>query len=181
MPRPVALTGTPGTGKSTVAERLGGAVRVVEVAELARRHGSARGRGRAVEVDMAHLSRRLRRPGALDGVDLIVGHLAHLLPVREAIVLRCHPLRLVERLRGAHRGSASDRHENFVCEATDVVLWEAIGTRRTVFEIDTTARDPDAVARRVRRRLRAGGPSRVGTVDWLADPRVTAHLLGPVR
>ncbi len=180
MPRPVALTGTPGTGKSTVGDRLRRRLRVVEVAELAREHGAARGSGRHVEVDLTRLNRSLRRPGALDGVDLVVGHLAHLLPVGEAIVLRCHPVELLGRLRRARRGTATDRHENFVCEATDVVLLEALDLRPSVFEIDTTARPVETVVREVRRRLAAGGPSRVGIVDWLADPRVTRHLLGRV-
>jgi len=181
MPPAVALTGTPGTGKSSVGDRLRGELRVVEVSDLARRHGAARGRGRHVAVDLARLRRSLRRPGALDDVDLVVGHLAHLLPVSEAIVLRCRPVELVERLRRARRGSAADRQANFVCEATDAVLLEAMEAGRTVFEIDTTGRTVGAVVRDVRRRLATGGPPRFGSVDWLVDPAVTTHLLGPGR
>ena len=44
-------------------------------------------------------------------------------------------------------------------------------------EVDTTGRSVEEVAREVDRLLRQGGPSRHGRVDWLADPRVTAHLL----
>jgi adenylate kinase len=177
----VALTGTPGTGKSSVGDCLRRSLRVLEVSELARQHGAVRGRGRQIEVDLERLSRAVRRLGALDDVDLIVGHLAHLLPVSEAIVLRCHPVELVRRLRRARRGSATDRQANFVCEATDMVLLEALGAGRKVFEIDTTARSVEAVAREVRRRLARDGPARVGSVDWLADPAVTTHLLGRAR
>lgn len=173
----VALTGTPGTGKSRVARALGSGVRSIEVATLARRLGVARRRGRGTIVDLPALVRRARRSGALDGVDVVVGHLAHLLPVERAIVLRCHPVELRARLRRARRGSAAERQENFVCEATDVVLLEAIAAAVEVTEIDTTGRSVAAVARRVRSRLRRTGGPRPGTVDWLADPRVTAHLL----
>jgi len=175
---PVALTGTPGTGKSSVARRLARQIRVIEVDALARRHGAARGSGRATVVDLDRLSRAVRRPGSLDDIDLVVGHLAHLLPLREAIVLRCRPVELVARLRKARRGSAADRQANLVCEATDVVLSEAFRQQRTVFEIDTTGETVSAVARRVLDRLRTGGPSKVGTVDWLSDPAVTRLLLG---
>ncbi|HYA10568.1 MAG TPA: AAA family ATPase [Thermoplasmata archaeon] len=174
---PVALTGTPGVGKSAVAGRLARRWRVVEVAELARRYGAARGTGRSVEVDLARLRKALRSRAARDGVDVIVGHLAHLLPVRAAIVLRCHPRELARRLARARRGSATDRRANFVSEALDLVLAEAAGAGLPVFEVDTTGRSVGAVAREVGLHLRRGGPPRHGVVDWLADRSVTAHLL----
>lgn len=173
----VALTGTPGTGKSAVARALGRSVRSIEVAELARRLGAARRRGRATIVDLPALVRRVRRERSLATYDLVVGHLAHLLPVQEAIVLRCRPVELAERLARARRGSTRERRDNVVCEATDLILIEAVAGGRTVFEIDTTGRPVAAVARAVRARLRRPGEARTGTVDWLGDDGVTEHLL----
>ncbi len=147
---------------------------------LARRLGAATGNGRSVVVDLPRLGAAVSRPSALDDFDLVVGHLSHLLPLRRAIVLRCHPLELRERLRGSRRGSRADRHANFVAEATDVVLTEALASGCHVVEIDTTGRSVSAVARRVRATLRVwDGPS-AARVDWLGDPSVTEHLLdGP--
>lgn len=173
----VALTGTPGTGKSAVAAALGRRWRSVEVAELARRHHAARGRPGHVEVDLARLRRRLRASSALADVDVVVGHLAHLLPIRDVVVLRCHPLELEDRLLRAHRGPAADRRENALAEATDVVLFETVRPGRRIWEVDTTGRSVASVAREVGRRLRSRGRSSYGNVDWLSDPNVTAHLL----
>ncbi|MGI0071424.1 MAG: AAA family ATPase [Thermoplasmata archaeon] len=181
MPGAVALTGTPGTGKSAVAAALAPTLRAIEVADLAARFGAARRVRGGVEVDVPALRRRLRRAGALRRVDLVVGHLAHLLPIRDAVVLRCHPAELERRLRAARRGSAAERRGNVIAEATDVVLFEAAGPGRRVWEIDTTGRSVAAVAREVRRRLRVRGRSKYGRVDWLADARVTAHLLDRPR
>jgi adenylate kinase len=179
-PRPVALTGTPGVGKSSVARRLAPGLRSVEVSHLARREGAATGRGRSLVVDLRRLRAALSRPGALDGLDLVVGHLAHLLPLPRAIVLRCHPLELRERLQRGRRGSRADRQANFVAEATDAVLVEALSLGREVVEVDTTGRTVSDVARRVRASLRARAGRGAAAVDWLADPAVTEHLLdGP--
>ena len=176
MPAPIALTGVPGTGKSAAAAELAPVVRSVEVGELARGWGVARrSPGGALTVDLGRLRQRFRRRPP--EVELVVGHLAHLLPVRDVVVLRCHPDVLLGRLERARRGSRPDRQENYVAEALDLVLAEAVQPGRRVWEVDTTDRSPPAVARIVRRLLRVRPPSRYGTVDWLADPRVTEHLL----
>jgi adenylate kinase len=111
----------------------------------------------------------------------VVGHLSHLLPIRDAVVLRCHPVELLARLRTARRGSASDRRENVVAETTDVVLLEALRRRRRVWEVDTTGRSVADVAREVDAIVRDRAGPHHGSVDWLADPLVTDYLLPALR
>jgi adenylate kinase len=179
MTSAVALTGTPGTGKSAVARSLATDLVSVEVGDLALACDCGRRVGRGVEVDLRALRTAVRQRRTLARVDLVVGHLSHLLPLRDVVVLRCHPEELLSRLRRSRRGSSSDRHENFIAEATDAILWEAVRPGRRVWEIDTTGRSVGEVARAVAGRWRHRGPSAYGRVDWLADPRVTAHLLRP--
>jgi len=176
MARPIALTGSPGTGKTTVARHLG-PLRTVEVAELARSWGFARTRGESVEVDLAGMIRAARVGTALAGIDVVVGHLSHLLPLRDVVVLRCHPLELDRRLRRSPRGPAAARRENVAAEATDVIRWEAVGRGRRVCQIDTTDRSAASIASEVRRFARSRRPGPPPRIDWLADPRVTDYLL----
>jgi len=174
MPAAVALTGVPGTGKSATAARLAPGIRTTEVSELAVAWGLARRTGGTLTVDLEGMRRRYRRdPPA---VDVVVGHLSHLLPVRDVIVLRCHPGRLVDRLKRAGRGSARDQRENYLAEALDLILAEAVRPGRRVWEVDTTPRTPDGVAHVVARIVRRRPHPRYGRVDWLADPEVTEHL-----
>jgi broad-specificity NMP kinase len=151
----------------------------VEVSALALRERCGRRRGRSVEVDLEALSRRVASSPAVIGGSVVVGHLAHLLPISDVVVLRCRPDVLVDRLRGAHRGSADDRRENFLAEALDVVLTEAERLGRRVWELDTTRRSVASVAREVGTILDDRPPARVGVVDWLSGRRVAAHLLDP--
>lgn len=177
MAGPIALTGTPGTGKTAIARCLAGTLRCREVGKLANELGCARRGQPGWRVDLPRLRRVLRDRRHLEGIDLVVGHLAHLLPIRDTVVLRCHPEELLRRLRRARRGSAIDRSENYVAEATDVVLCEALGLRRRVWEVDTTRQSVEGAAALVARRWRTRGRPAYGEIDWLADPRVTAHLL----
>jgi adenylate kinase len=172
----VALTGTPGTGKSTVAARLSGAWRTVEVADLALSLRTGRRTRAGSEVDLSATARAWRS-GRAPAVDLVVGHLAHLLPIRDVVVLRCHPRELARRLERSRVGLERERYANLVCEATDVVLVEALSRRRRVWEVDTTGRSPASVAREVARRIRRRGPPSYGRVDWLSDAWVGKHLL----
>ncbi len=173
----IALTGTPGTGKSAVAALLSSRWATEEVADLALRLGAGRRIPHGVEVDVARLARRMRAARPADLPEVVVGHLAHLLPIRDAIVLRCHPVELARRLGRSRRGSDRDRRANVEAEATDVVLVEAVERSRRVWEIDTTHRTVPSVAREVRGIVRRRGPSRFGSVEWLSDPRVTDYLL----
>lgn len=176
---PLALTGTPGVGKSSVGRALGRTLRVLEVGELALRGSVGRPIRGGVEVDLERLVRVVRAPAARASFDVLVGHLAHLLPVHDVVVLRCHPVELRRRLARARRGTRSDRRENATAEALDLVLIEALRLGRRVWEIDTTRRSVEEVARAVARRYRRRGPSEYGGIDWLRDPRVTAGLLRP--
>ena len=177
MARRAALTGTPGTGKTTVARLLARGRPVVEVGDLAVRGGWGRAGKRGIEVDLRGLVRSLRARPSEFGAEIVVGHLAHLLPIRDVVVLRCQPLELGRRLTRAQRGDRGTRRENLLAETLGVITAEALARGRNIFEVDTTGRSPAAVAREVAGWLRGARPSRWGRIDWLADPSVTDHLL----
>jgi adenylate kinase len=171
-----ALTGTPGTGKSTVLRRLAPHALGVELAGLARAAGAAPAPStQPLDIDLTTLSRFVRaHPPEFPTV--VAGHLSHLLPVRRVIVLRCHPLRLRRRLRRSRPSLPADElAENVEAEALDLVAAEARRDRRSIVEVDTTNRSPVEVADRVLRIVgRPDTPS--DRVDWLADARVRDRL-----
>lgn len=134
-----ALTGTPGTGKTTVAALLRKkGFNVVMGDQLAGDLG-ALDRYDPIretwEVDLSRLDANL-----LDSEPMIlVAHYAHRLRVDRAIVLRCHPEVLRERLQG--RGWPEKKiSENLEAEALSVITAEAL-ERVPTFEVDTTKRD----------------------------------------
>ena len=162
----VAVTGTPGTGKTTAVERADTDLDVVHLNAVIEREGFDAGtddeRG-SVVADVDALD------AWLDGRDdvLVESHLAHHFPADRVVVLRCHPETLEQRLteRGESRAKAQ---ENAEAEALDVVLSEAVAEHdESMYEIDTTDRDPDAVARAIEAVVAGEREPSVGTVDFI--------------
>jgi adenylate kinase len=122
--RRLALTGTPGTGKTTVAKLLADAGLAVEsVEKLAERHGcigDVDPLDGARPVDLVELSASLEEEWQTpsDTITVVDGHLSHNLPVNAVVVLRCSPNVLESRL------NARGYTEAKISENCD---WELLG------------------------------------------------------
>jgi adenylate kinase len=166
----VALTGTPGTGKTTVADLVADRVdlEVGHVNEVVREEGLATGRDEERGSLVADLEALRERFAGRDDV-LLESHLAHHLPADRVVVLRCHPDELRERLAG--RDWAGEKvAENVESERLDVVLSEAVAEHglESVYEVDTTGREPAAVADEGVAAVRGEREPSAGEVDFLS-------------
>jgi adenylate kinase len=161
----LAVTGTPGTGKTTATERLASELPVVHLNEVVREEGLSDGedpeRGSLV-ADLEAL-----RAWTADREGVFESHLAHHLDVDRVVVLRCHPERVERRLR--ERGEPPEAAvENAEAEALDVILAEAVDRhgRDRVYEIDTTDRSPAEVAAAVDAVCRGEREPSAGEVEF---------------
>jgi len=162
----IALTGTPGTGKTTVAGLL--PYRVIDINALVKggmNFGKDAERG-CLEADMDALANHLAK---LDSDDTIIleGHFAHHF-ADWSIVLRLDPARLKSRLE-ARGYSAQKIKENLEAEALDVILVEAVELCAQVDEIDTTEKSTPEVAEQVARIIQGRLKLPPGQVDWLDE------------
>ena len=140
----IALTGTPGTGKTTIASILRKHnVSVISLKKLAEQHNFIESYDENREsniLDLDAIDRHLEKTIKNDEIIVIESHLAHLLKrVDTIIVLRCHPKTLRKRLE-QRNWPWKKVHENLESEILDVILCESVDEhwRKLVKEVDTS-------------------------------------------
>lgn len=167
----VAITGTPGTGKTSVAAELRSrGLEVVDLGEHIRVHGllGEYDEGRETyEVDLDLLNSSLEEYRGRGGDVFMEGHLSHYMDCGTIVVLRCEPEVLAGRLRARGYGEAKVR-ENVQSEILDVILCEAVETDIPVFEIDCTSLSVEECADGVLAAAEGKGILPGGT-DWSSE------------
>ena len=161
----LALTGTPGVGKTSVAEVLRRkGYEVISFNELARKFDCIIGcEDNCFVVDLEKLKEKFKPKKFV----IIEGHLSHHL-ADTAIVLRCNPLILKNRL--LCRGWREEKvMENVEAELIDSILIEALEVCREVHEIDTSNKSINEVADEVISVVEGKAKYPPGKIDWISE------------
>ena len=172
----VALTGTPGTGKTSVSYVLQNeGFSIVDLNKVAVEESFIVGVDKERDskiIDLDRLNDYVKSRYKSKDVVFLVGHVSHLLKdVDKAIVLRCHPDELRRRL-SEKKWVEKKIKENLEAEVLDIILCESleVHSKRNVFEIDTTGLSTDAVAsciiEIVGEDFKTMEKYKIGKIDW---------------
>ena len=167
MKKLIAVTGTPGTGKTVIARSLSRELgaNLMDVNALIRkkqlRYTVDRVRNTKI-VDINDLQKAVSN-NLKEGVNIIDSHLSHLLKSHFIVVLRCNPAELVKRLKKKNWKEAKIR-ENVEAELIGVISAEAC-RKQHVIEIDTTNRKPSTVVAEIIKKLGTEPAKR--QINWL--------------
>lgn len=165
----IAITGTPGTGKTTVSGLVDTEFSVVHLNDIIPEEELIQGYDSERGSWIADIDRVTTYVSGCTDV-IFESHLAHLIPVDKVIVLRCHPHELRERL--ATRGEPEEKiEENVLSEAHDVILTETVDNhgQATVYEVNTTGKRPEAVATIIEEIIECQREPSVGIVSFLEE------------
>lgn len=146
----IAITGTPGTGKSSVCERLKKRYPVIDLNKLIEDEKLYTGMDKERKTKIVDIDALVEHVAHLDieNTTVFEGHLAHYSPVDIVIVLRTSPSELRKRLSKKGFSEAKVK-ENVEAEALDVILVEAVERSDNVYEIDTSSKEVEEVAERI--------------------------------
>ena len=158
------ITGTPGTGKSAIADELAQrGHKVVHITDIVQPYVIGDDEKRDTQV--IDVDRLVDEFEPVNG--FVEGHFAHLLPCDRVVVLRCRPDELGKRLKKRKYHPTKIR-ENVEAEALDCILVETVEEYNPlhILEIDSTGRDPVWCADRIEQFTKGEIPASFGTIDW---------------
>ncbi len=169
-PDVIALTGTPGTGKTTISEHLEPPITVTSANRLAEETSATSGTdeerdARIVDEVKLHDHARDHLPSP---PVLIEGHLAHHCSPDAVILLRCHPDELKRRL-SARGWPPAKIDENVMAETLDALVPEI--ETHPAWEVDTTNTKPTIVRDGIKSLFD-------GTLHEILEPLGTADWTG---
>ena len=168
----VAISGTPGVGKSEVSELLSKKLkyRLVGINDLAEKLNAYTGydeKRQAKILDMNKLGNEIKE---LKGNVIIEGHVSHELPVDVVIILRCEPSVLEKRLEERYTDKPSKVKENVEAETLGVITSEAIMYNKKVYEVDTSDKTTEETVEEVIKILEGKTKGHeIGKIDWLKE------------
>jgi adenylate kinase len=166
----IAITGVPGTGKSTLAGELSKRTGwpLVEANVVVDEQGLWKGEeGGARVADLRALSGTLRRRISGEENLILVGHLLCevRLPANRVVVLRTNPRVLRERLR--YRGYPNGKiDENVMAEALDYCTIRSEENYREVYELDTGIGLGESLSQLLAISSGRGEEFRAGRISW---------------
>lgn len=173
----VGLSGTPGTGKSTISSLLQNAgYTIIDLNEIVINQDFVIGTDKERDskiVDIEKLNDYIKKNfKKKSGFIIADGHISHLLKtVDKVIILRCHPKKLKIRLEKKGWNN-SKINENIEAEILDIILCETIEihSEDSIFEIDTSDKNINSVFLSILEIFKSNflqiKKYKIGKIDW---------------
>jgi adenylate kinase len=160
----VTLTGTPGTGKTTISEKLEQkGFKVIHLTQFLKEQEIGQDKNGERQVPITKMIQEFKKQD-YSGKVVFEGHLAHHIAADVCLVLRCHPKELRKRLQ--QRNYSQEKiEENVQAEALDVILSEAVQKQETIAEIDTSEKEVLEASEKAIELIKKGESS-YGSIDW---------------
>jgi adenylate kinase len=186
----IAISGTPGTGKTAVGSVLAQqlSAEFVELGQVVKEQQFHCGEDVTRDTLIADLGKLqdylVNRFLKTTKQFVVVGHFADLVPtkyLKALVVLRCHPIILARRL-GARQWSTDKILENIQAEILGTCASDALAkhSRNRIFEIDTTDSSVEKVVAAIEAIVAGrGNEYTIGKISWLKilEPELVHQIM----
>lgn len=172
----IALTGTPGTGKTSISLKLADkGFFIIDLYQLAIEKNFILGKDEirdSIIVDINKLNEYVFKNFGKKDITIVEGHISHLLNCSEKVlILRCHPKKL--RINLTKKGWNENKiKENLEAEILDIILCEAIDnhSKDNIFEINITNKSIDKsvslIENLINNNFKNMKTYKIGKIDW---------------
>ncbi len=172
----IAITGTPGTGKTSVSKILiRNGYEIIDLNKIACQKDFIISNDEIRDskiVDIEKLNDYIFNNYKKKDLIIVEGHLSHLLNcVEKVIVLRCHPDKLKINL-SKKKWNEKKIKENVEAEILDIILSETVENHKekSIFEINTTDLSIDVTANLIieiiKNKFKNMKKYKIGKIDW---------------
>ena len=172
----VAITGTPGTGKTSVSNEIRkNGFKVLDLNNIACEKNFVIEKDHIRNsniVDIDKLNKYIKKNYSLKEIVFIEGHLSHLLKsVDKVVVLRCKPEKLKKNLlsKGWNKNKIK---ENVEAEILDIILCETveIHLNENIFEINTSnisvIEISQIILKLIKNKFKNNKKYKIGNINW---------------
>lgn len=158
----ICITGTPGTGKTTVSEKVAKklCLEPVHLTKYFKKKDIGNNETGVREINVEDIQNLFHDQDDI----LIEGHLSHHTECDIVVVLRTDPETLEERL-SKRRYDPQKIMENVESEKLDLILVEAVNKCDTVIEVDTSDKKVEDTVTEIVEKVEKGENS-YGETDW---------------
>lgn len=172
----ISLTGTPGTGKTSVSEKLEKkGYKVVNLNNLCKEKNFFEGFDQKRDskiINIEKLDDYISENLSVGETSILDSHISHLLKsVDKVFLLRCHPNELENRLK-QKKWKKEKVEENLEAEILDIILCETLDMhdKKSVFEVDTTKKGISEVSEiivdKIKNNFKTNSLYEPGHIDW---------------
>jgi len=172
----IAITGTPGTGKTSVSKIIEkNGFKVIDLNEIACDNSFLIGRDEKRDtniVDIDRVNDFVKKNYSDYDCVFVDSHLSHLLKcVDRVFVLRAHPNTLRKNLK-SKSWNEEKINENVEAEILDIILCETVNiySEENIIEIDTTGKSIDEISEIIIGITKDGFKNmkkyKIGNIDW---------------
>ena len=165
----IAITGTPGCGKTTVSRALNKKLKykLIDLNKTIKKNKIYSGYDRKRKSYIVDINKLKKSFKTFKKENMIIdSHLSHFLPLDIIIVLRCQPNELDRRMR-LKKWNKEKRRENFEAELIGLISYEARQLNKNVYEIDTSDGKTSRIINDIMKVLKGKGDKFRKQINWM--------------